>query len=134
MLYRVALDSIDEARRALHSGDIEARAKPVSRAMDAVAELQATLDYERGGALSVDLARFYSSVQVRLIDGHTEQSDEKFAEAAKLLSTLADAWDQLARAESARPSPAIEETTPAAVPAYDPYATVQEHGERSFMF
>lgn len=95
ILYRCALEGIGDARRCLSSGDIEGRVRPVNRAYDAVMELMLSLDHEAGGDLSKNLAELYGYISHLLVLGHSTQSDEKFAEAARLLTTLLESWHQL---------------------------------------
>lgn len=96
MLYRCALDGIGDARRCLACGDIEGRVRPVNRAFDAVTELTLSLDYETGGELSRNLGELYGYILNQIITGHCNQCDENFAEAAKLLRTLLESWQQVA--------------------------------------
>ncbi|MGH9626913.1 MAG: flagellar export chaperone FliS [Bryobacteraceae bacterium] len=92
MLYRCAIDSIEEARTHLASGDIAARAKPVSRASDALTELLVSLDHSKGGSISAGLADLYAYMQGRLLQAHCEQCDAMFAEVSNLLTTLLESW------------------------------------------
>lgn len=95
LLYRCALEGIAEARQCLMLGDIVGRVRPVNRAYDAVNELMLSLDHEAGGDLSRNLSELYGYISQQLILGHSQQSDERFAEAARLLSTLLESWQQL---------------------------------------
>lgn len=99
MLYRCALDNIAEARRCLAEGDVAGRVQPVNRAFDAVAELNLSLDHRKGGDLSRTLAELYGYISHKVVQGHCTQTDEPFAEAAQLLSTLGDSWERIASAE-----------------------------------
>ena len=96
MLYRSAIDAVSDARRCLARGDIAGRVAPVNRAFDAVAELSLSLDFERGGDVSRNLAELYGYISHKLVMGHTTQSDECFAEAGRLLGTLEEAWKEIA--------------------------------------
>jgi flagellar secretion chaperone FliS len=97
MLYRCALEGIADSRRCLAAGDIEGRVRPVNKAYDAVTELMLSLDYENGGEISRNLAELYGYITHKIILGHATQSDECFAEAARLLGTLLESWQQLNR-------------------------------------
>jgi flagellar protein FliS len=96
MLYRCAIDALAEARRCLSAGDVTGRVAPVNRAFDAVAELSLSLDFERGGDISRNLSELYGYISHKIILGHANQSDECFAEAGRLLSTLLDGWREVA--------------------------------------
>ena len=99
MVYRCAIEALHDARRCLACGDIAARVEPVNRAFDAVSELSVSLDVQRGGEVARNLADLYAYISHLIILGHANQSDERFAEAQKLLSTLAGAWDEVAASE-----------------------------------
>ena len=96
MLYRCAIDALGEARRRLAMGDVAGRVTPVNRAFDAVADLSLSLDLRRGGEISRNLGELYGYISHKIILGHANQSDECFAEAARLLTTLAEGWEVLA--------------------------------------
>lgn len=95
MLYRCALEGISDARQCLSDGDIAGRVRPVNRAFDAVTELSLSLDHEKGGDLSGSLAELYGYISHQIVLGHCQQSDERFSEAARLLGTLLESWQQL---------------------------------------
>jgi|SRR5579863_6607734 len=92
MLYRGALDSIASARRYLRLGDIRARSRAVSKAMEIVTELARALNTVQGGEVSKNLALVYGYVERLLIQANFEQREKPLEEAERLLSTLAEAW------------------------------------------
>jgi flagellar protein FliS len=98
-LYRCALESVGQARVFLADGDVAGRARPVSKAMDALNELLISLDLEKGGELSRNLAGLYGYMLQRLIAAHATQSDAIFAEVAKLLAPLAEAWQGVCKGQ-----------------------------------
>jgi flagellar protein FliS len=101
LLYRGALESIGNGRRYLASGDILARSRALTKAIDILTELVQSLDHTRGGELSQNLLLLYDYVQRLLIDGNGRQIDAPLAEAEQLLSTLLEAWQQSAQPDSA---------------------------------
>ena len=103
LLYRCALVGIADARRCLAEGDIAGRVRPMNRAYDAVTELILSLDHDAGGDISRSLAELYGYISQQLVLGHSHQSDERFAEAARLLSTLLESWQQLTLAPLPQP-------------------------------
>jgi flagellar protein FliS len=96
LLYDGALRFTQEARDAVVRGDIPARAAAVSRALAIVAELQGTLDFERGGALATSLEELYVFVQKRLVDGSAKQQVGPLDEVIRVLTPLRDGWATLA--------------------------------------
>lgn len=95
-LYDTAIISIIKARDGLTRGDLQAKRDGMSRSMAVVAELQNSLDLERGGPVAAQLDALYSYVTGRLIDANVELDPLALDEAHRLLSTLRDGWQQIA--------------------------------------
>jgi flagellar protein FliS len=90
MLYGAAIESVESARRHLAAGTIPARSAALSKALEILGELTASLDPEP--ALSHRLAELYDYMQRRLLEANFEQKDAPLAEVSRLLATLAEAW------------------------------------------
>ncbi len=95
MLYRGAIAAIQTARQNLANGEIAARAKSISKAMDIITELTLSLDLQAGGVLAGNLADLYAYIQQLLIKGHAKQSDSELMESENLLKTLLSGWSQI---------------------------------------
>jgi flagellar protein FliS len=93
MLYQAATGAVGEARRHLAAGDIAARARAISKASAILIELATSLDHERGGQISANLARLYDYMLRRLTDANLQQSDVPLAEVLGLLATLSEGWE-----------------------------------------
>jgi len=91
-LYDGALEATRNAGRCLESGDIWGRSKAVNKALALLTELLVSLDYEKGGEISLSLKRLYGYMQTRLIEAHARQTAEPFREVEKLLGTLIEGW------------------------------------------
>lgn len=102
MLYDGALRFVAEASEAHANRQIAARGTAISRAIAIVGELQSTLNLDEGGEIATQLDRLYGYIQNRLLDVTMHQDPKALTEVRTLLSTLRDAWAQIA--------------TPAAVP------------------
>lgn len=92
LLYQAAISAVADARRHLAEGQILARARSISKAFDILMELNVSLDFERGGEMSVRLAQLYSYMHRRLVEANARQSDAALAEVAELLATLREGW------------------------------------------
>jgi flagellar secretion chaperone FliS len=92
MLYQAAITSVGDARRLLAEGQILLRARSVSKACDILAELNTSLDFERGGEMSMRLSQLYGYMHRRLVEANSRQKDEPLAEVAGLLVTLQEGW------------------------------------------
>jgi len=101
LVFGHAIESVQNARRYLATGDIAARSQAIGRAITAVSELEGSLDHSVGGSVSRNLAELYSYVRQRLTEGNVRQTDAPLAEAQSLLATLAEAWSGVRTSESA---------------------------------
>jgi flagellar protein FliS len=104
-LYEGALEATRNAGRCLELGDIWGRSKAVNKALAILTELLVSLDYEKGGEISLSLKRLYGYMQTRLTEAHARQTAEPFREVEKLLGTLIEGWSV---ASESLPSEAYE--------------------------
>ena len=93
LMYQACNAAVRDARHYLSTGEIAERSKSISKACEILLELAASLDHERGGEVSVQLARLYSYMQRRLIEANFRKSDEPMAEVLGLLMTMTEAWE-----------------------------------------
>jgi flagellar protein FliS len=98
MLYDAALRAVEGARDASAQGDRRARKDALSRLLAIIAELQNTLDMERGGAIAADLDRLYDFVLARVMDAITTQQPGPLDDVRRVLMPLRDAWQTIASA------------------------------------
>jgi flagellar secretion chaperone FliS len=91
-LYEGALEAAQSAGRCLENGDILGRSKAVNKALRILTELLVSLDYEKGGEISLSLKRLYGYMQTRLLEAHARQSAAPLREVEKLLTTLIEGW------------------------------------------
>ena len=92
MLYEGAIQSVAEAIRALHSGDILGRGQAINKAIEILAELRVSLRRDVEEQYSNTLAELYGYIQHQLIRAHAEQSETLLQEASRLLTTLLEGW------------------------------------------
>ena len=101
MLYDGALSSLSEAAAAAARGDVAARAAGVSKSLTIIGALQSTLNVQEGGAVAIELDRIYTYASQRLIDVTTKKDYAALTEVHKLLTTIREAWDQIAKEQVA---------------------------------
>lgn len=101
LLYDGALRFVSEARDGMAHGDMAARGRGVSKAMAIVAELQCTLNIDGGGEVARQLDAMYTYITGRLIDTSTKRDAAALDEVHRLLSTMRDAWTQIAQPSDA---------------------------------
>jgi flagellar secretion chaperone FliS len=91
-LYEGALEAARAAARCVESGDILGRSKAVNKALRILTELLVSLDYEKGGEISLSLKRLYGYMQTRLLEAHARQAAGPLREVETLLGTLIEGW------------------------------------------
>jgi flagellar protein FliS len=96
LLYDGAIRFLTAAGEAFDRGDSRGRATGVSRALAILTELQNTLDMQQGGELSKNLDALYDYVIGRLLDATAKGDRTAVDEAIRLLSTVREAWAQIA--------------------------------------
>jgi flagellar protein FliS len=101
MLYDGVLSHLSEATAAVERGDLVTRSAAVSRSLSIIGALQSTLNVEEGGAVAIELDRLYTYASQRLIDVTTKQDFKALTEVHKLLTTIRDAWEQIAKEQVA---------------------------------
>ena len=106
MLYQAGVEAVSQARRHLAAGEIRERAGAISRAAEILIELETSLDCERGGEISQNLARLYEYMRHRLAEAHLEQRDSPLGEVLELMTTLRGAWEGLRTPEAVQAAPA----------------------------
>jgi flagellar secretion chaperone FliS len=121
ILYETAIQSTEEARGYLLSGDILKRGQAVNKAVETVFELQRSLRHDVQPEYTKNLAALYGYMQSRLGEAHAGKSAAGFEEVARLLRTLHEGWvGAMQNSDSQMPAPAAERDVHAAVPA-SPY-------------
>ncbi len=103
MLYDAVLQSAATARDAMARRDVPARKAALSRMLAIIAELQNTLDLERGGKIASDLDNLYAWAASRLLDATVQQNVRPIDDVVRVLEPLRDAWRTIA----AQPAAAV---------------------------
>jgi flagellar secretion chaperone FliS len=91
-LYEQAIEDLRRAVIALEKGDIEARTRGINHALMVIAQLQGSLDMERGGGVSINLERFYNVVRSSLIEAQLKQSVRILEQQISQLVMIHEAW------------------------------------------
>ncbi len=103
-LYEQAIEDLRLAVIALERGDIEARTRGINHALMVIAQLQGSLDMERGGEVARNLSRFYTLVRSGLTEAQLQQSGRILEQQISQLATVHEAWLEVERV-TAGPAP-----------------------------
>ena len=100
-LYQAAIKNAGQAGEAIDRADVARAHRHIIRTQDIIAELQRTLDRERGGDIAGQLDRLYTYMLQRLIAANVHKDRAPLDEIAALMRQLLAAW-QVAVREVAR--------------------------------
>tara|TARA_R110002049_G_scaffold149670_5_gene312724 strand:+ start:226 stop:639 length:414 start_codon:yes stop_codon:yes gene_type:complete len=96
MLYDGAILSITSAIAALDRKDVPAKGASLSKAIEIISNgLDASLDHEAGGELSLRLSALYEYMTDRLIRANLHNDREALDEVLNLLSGLRESWQAI---------------------------------------
>ncbi|ODT01330.1 MAG: flagellar export chaperone FliS [Gemmatimonadetes bacterium SCN 70-22] len=92
IVYDHLLACLKRARLAIERGEVETRTAQLGRAKDAIAELVATLDRERGGEIARRLSGLYAFFLNELTDVGMHPDANRLSRVLDLVAELRDAW------------------------------------------
>ena len=90
------------ASACIEIGDLPRKGQAISEASLIIGQLDGSLDHAAGGEIAANLGRIYGYVTVLLTEANNEGSDEKLAEAARLLEMIREGWRGIADHPAAR--------------------------------
>ncbi|TFG42872.1 MAG: flagellar export chaperone FliS [Syntrophobacterales bacterium] len=126
MLYNGAIRFIGEAEEFMVKGKIAERGMKISRVIDILSELSATLDHEVGGEIAANLDRLYDYRIRELMKANLHDDLEKLGMIKKMLTGLRDTWldaiDKVHAEMAAEASEGIAKKSEAAPVGYRPLA------------
>ena len=135
ILYETALQAVDEALVALVSSDIAARARAITKAIEVLCELRASLRREVNPQYCDTLAGLYDYLQRQLMQAHSDKSGRLLQEVSRLLQTLLEGWTgairNLGAVKDAEPATATDDFA-AVVNAQNPYSASAPSPGRSW--
>jgi flagellar protein FliS len=123
MLYEGALSAVDLAIEMLRTNDIMARGKAVTKAVDIIHELGASLRNRPQPEIASGLAELYGYMTTRLLEAHAKKSEPALLEVSRLLKCLYEGWLGVMRQMAESPpetgtSPEPETAVPDTVSPY----------------
>jgi flagellar protein FliS len=97
MLYDRAIQSLNDAIKAIEQGDVERRWKANRNANEIITHLAMTLNFEQGGQIALNLNDLYRFMLRTLVNVDVRNDPQAAREVIKLIKPLRDSWDQLAK-------------------------------------
>ena len=92
VMYEHLLVSLKQAAKQIQSGDLEGKARSVTRAREIVHELLAALDMEAGGELSSRLASLYMFFSREIAGASRELDAQRLEPVTEMVASLHDSW------------------------------------------
>ncbi|MCC6263791.1 MAG: flagellar export chaperone FliS [Bryobacterales bacterium] len=118
ILYETALEATLRGIEAVEAGDIETRARAITKASSCVMELAGSLNVEAGGELGIRLAVLYEYLLHELLEANVHQSAAPLRDCERVLRSLLEGWT--AAIAQLEPNPAQPATTSASEPIAAP--------------
>lgn len=95
MLYDGCIRFLKHAKMGLEAKDIMKFAKYLSKSQAILAELMATLDFEKGGDIARDLDRIYDFCIFHLTEANLEKNPEKIGRVISVIETITSAYREI---------------------------------------
>jgi flagellar protein FliS len=95
MLFDGALKFLAQARERMAARDFAKKGILISKALDVLAELQSSLNPQKGGDLAENLRRIYLICQTKLLAANMRMDVKQLDEVVNILSGIRDAFAQI---------------------------------------
>ena len=95
MLLEGAVERITTAIGAMERGEIGVAGESIGKAISIVDNLRVSLDQQKGGQISENLASLYEYMTRRLLEANATKDTAMLAEVVGLLKEIKVAWDQV---------------------------------------
>ena len=104
MLYDGAIRFIQQGIKAMEENKIELAHNNLLRSQNIMVELMASLNFEKGGELAVNLFRIYEFMHYTLVQANVKKEAEPLARVAEQLKMLRESWSQALKKEVSKVS------------------------------
>lgn len=99
LCYEKAIQYLTEARDLMAENEFEKKAGKLNKALNIIYELQASLDFEKGGEIARNLSSIYSYIPPLLLEGDVKKDLSAYENAIRILSELKEAWEAISSGE-----------------------------------
>ena len=97
LLYGGAITGLMRAISAIDANNIEKRVNELNKVLAILAELEGTLDFEKGGAVADQLKKYYVVLRSQVLEASIKNSKTILEELVKNMSGIKEAWQQVER-------------------------------------
>jgi len=95
MCYEGAIESLKIARNRIAEKNFEKKCTLIIKAQDIINELQCSLDFEKGGAVAVNLNSLYNYMTKQIIHADVNRDMDALDEVIEMLIELNSAWEEI---------------------------------------
>jgi flagellar protein FliS len=97
LLYGGAITALMRAISAIEANSIEKRVHELNKVFAILAELQGTLDFEKGGAVAQQLEKYYVVLRAQVLEASIKNSKPILEDLVKNMTGIKQAWQQAER-------------------------------------
>jgi flagellar secretion chaperone FliS len=97
LLYGGAITGLMRAIGAVEVNNIEKRVNELNKVLAILAELQGTLDFDKGGAVAQQLEKFYVVMRAQVLEASIKNSKTLLEDLVKHMTGIKEAWQQVER-------------------------------------
>ncbi|MBI9111031.1 flagellar export chaperone FliS [Maridesulfovibrio ferrireducens] len=95
MLYDAAIKFLKQAKVKINEKDYAAKGILISKAIEVISELTASLNKEKGGELAENLSQLYIYCNTRLLQANLKMDNEKIDEVVRIIDGIASAYREI---------------------------------------
>ena len=93
LLYEELIAALRSAAWATEHGQLARKSERVTRATAILFALEAGLDFDNGGEMSITFAKLYAGARKQIVDGSLGQDANVFRAVAANMVEIAEAWE-----------------------------------------
>jgi flagellar protein FliS len=95
MLFQKLLGNIATAKGAISQNNFDKKGTEISNAIAIIGVLEGSLDFEKGGEISNNLASLYTFCSEQLLVASTDNNADKLEEIIQILLPIKAGWDSI---------------------------------------
>lgn len=103
LLYQQLIKDLQAAAEAMKSNQVERRTSEIDHALVVLAQLQGTLNKEKGGEVAANLSRFYDLLRTNIMQAQCTANGLLLRDQVANLLILHEAWIEVENSQNPRP-------------------------------